>query len=77
MGVDTGNGYTLKEVWNDEYNAPASGGFQHSSPLNALFLSLDKDVPDVRLRVNIISTFDANGTLRVDIFIFESTCDLL
>jgi len=72
---DTGYGYKLNEVWSMEFNIPTSGENQFTFPLNGRLISLDKDVPNMRYHGNVITTFDDNGTLRVDIFFYEVTCD--
>jgi hypothetical protein len=68
VGENTGYGYKLKEVWS--LTIPQAG--EASFPFHSMagFFRWTKTCP-MCARVNIISTFDANGT-QLDIFIFES-----
>jgi hypothetical protein len=77
VGEDTGNGYAFNETQNYEYNEPAGGVYQHTEGFIALYRSLDKDEPDVRIHLNIVFTHDASGNVRVDIIHLDSNCEPL
>jgi hypothetical protein len=76
VGDETGNGYTFKETGYYEYNESAGGVYQHAEGFTSLLRSLDEDVPDVRLHLTIVYTYDtSDGTVKADIFHLDSTCE--
>jgi len=74
VGMATGAGYVFSETFQDVTNLPNSGVDEETFLDYARMMSLERNMPDLRVRFGFHTTIDANGIQRVDLNVDELIC---